>query len=272
MTVEATNSKSRRERILQILYEERSEFPYALDREELAHRIGKSWYEIQPDVTYLEKEGYLVTERSEIRSRIFHIISITNEGIKLVEKPPLKKIDIFISSPSDVYEERQIAKHVIERCNRMHSIAERYVLRPLAYEENAPAEVGSRPQTVVDRHMMKAGSSDLFICILWHRMGTPVTYEETGERFQSGTEYEFLDAYRNNQMHGKPYILLYRCMKPFPPERDPQQLRAVEVLFKRFEGEYAEFKGLYKAYRSNEGFEDMLFQDIDTVLSKNLIL
>jgi hypothetical protein len=156
----------------------------------------------------------------------------------------LRRIDVFISSPSDVYKERQIVKRVIDRCNRMDSISERYVLRALAYEESVPAEVGKRPQDIVDRHMKKAGSSDLFICIFWHRMGTPVTHEETGERFQSGTEYEFLDAYRNNQRLGKPYILLYRSMKPFPPETDPEQLRAVEAFFKRFEGEHAAFKGL----------------------------
>jgi hypothetical protein len=261
-----------RKSILQLLYEERFELPYTLDREELADRIGKPWHEIQPDVTYLEEKGYLVTKHSQIRARTFHILSITTKGIDLVEKPPLRKIDVFISSPSDVSEERHIVKRVIERCNRLHSVVDRYVLRPLAYEESAPAEVGQRPQTIVDRHMMKASSSDLYICMLWHRMGTPVTHEETGEHFQSGTEYEFMDAYRHNQLHGKPYILLYRGMKPCPPETDQEQLRIVEAFFTRFEGEHAEFKGLYKKYPSNEEFEDMLLQDIDTVLSKDLIL
>lgn len=263
-------SNEQRTRILQRLYEGRSEFPYILDREELASRLGKPWDEIQPDVAYLEKEGYLVTERREIISRIFHILSITNEGIKFVEKPPLRRIEVFISSPGDVSEERRIAKCVIERFNRMHSFAERYVLRPLAYEDSTPAEVGNRPQTIVDRRMIKAGSSDLFICILWRRMGTPLIHEETGARFQSGTEYEFLDAYHNNQAHGKPYILLYRGMKP-SPEAEPEQLRVIEDFFKRFEGELAEFKGLYKIYRSNEAFETMLFDDIEAALSKNLI-
>jgi DNA-binding MarR family transcriptional regulator len=267
-------SSEQKNRILQILYDERAYLPYMLDREELAERIGKRWHEIQPDVADLEKKGYLLTEQSEIRSRTFYILHITPEGSEFVEngmRSPFRKIDVFISSPGDVSEERQIAKKVIERCNRLHSVAERFALRLLAYEESAPAEIGNRPQTVVDRHMMKAGSSDLFICILWHRMGTPVFDEQTGERFQSGTEYEFLDAYHRNQEHGKPYILLYRGMKPFPPEMDQQQLSAVQAFFKRFEGEQSELKGLYKVYHSNEEFEDMLFRDIDTVLAKDLI-
>jgi uncharacterized protein DUF4062 len=257
--------------ILQILYEKRSDFPYSLAREELAHRVGKSWYEIQPDVTDLEKEGYLVTERREIKSLIFHRLSITTKGVKFVEKPPLRKIDIFISSPSDVYEERQIAKRVVERYNRLPSIAERYVLRLLAYEESAPAEVGNRPQDIIDRYI-KAGSSDLFICILWHRMGTRLTHEKTGESFPSGTAYEFFDAYNNYQKCGKPYMLLYRGMKPSPQETEPQQLEAVEAFFKRFDGEHAELKALFKKYQSNEEFEKMLDHDIDLVLSTNLIV
>jgi DNA-binding MarR family transcriptional regulator len=270
-------SNEQRKKILQILYEERSKPHQIFDREDLAQQMGIPWYDIQPEVAYLVEKGYVTTKSRQLGTRIFHMLSITTKGIDFVESGmqllgTLKKIEVFISSPGDVYEERQIVKRVIDRCNRVHSIAERYVLRPLAYEENPPAEVGKRPQTIIDRDMMKAGSSDLFICIFWHRMGAPVTLEETGERFQSGTEYEFLDAYYNNQKRGKPYILLYRGLKPFPPETDPEQLRAVQAFFKRFEGEHAEFKGLYKTYRSNEEFEDILFHDIDTVISKNLIL
>ena len=180
----------------------------------------------------------------------------------------LQKIDIFISSPSDVYEERRIAEQVIHRLNRLHSIAERYILRPLIYEESVPAIIGQKPQVVVDRYMMEAGKSDIYICLLWQRMGTPVIDEETGEQFQSGTEYEFTDAYRANQKSGKPQILLYRGMKPNSLEMDPEQSRRVQVFFKRFEGENAELKGLYKVYKNDEEFEEILFHDLDKVISR----
>ena len=75
----------------------------------------------------------------------------------------LRKIDIFISSPSDVKEERHIAIHVISRLNQMHSISSHFILKPLAYEDVIPAAVGQNPQTVVDRYMMEASKSDLFI-------------------------------------------------------------------------------------------------------------
>src|SRR6266568_2376121 len=207
-------SNEQREKILQILYKERSNPLQVFDREDLAQQMGIPWHDIQPEVAYLVEKGYVATKSRKIGTHIYHMFSITTQGVDFVEKPPLRKIDVFISSPGDVSEERHIVKRVINRCNRVHSIA---------------------------------------------------------ERFQSGTEYEFVDAYRHNQKHGKPYILMYRGLKPFPPETDPEQLRAVEAFFKRFEGEHAEFKGLYKTYRSSEEFEDMLFHDIDTAISKNLI-
>lgn len=270
-------SNEQREKILQILYKERSNPLQVFDREDLIQQMGIPWHYIQPEVDYLVDIGYVATKSRKIEIYIYHMLTITPKGVDFVENRmqpsgTLKKIDVFLSSPGDVSEERHRVKRVIERYNGLHSIADRYVLRLLAYEEIAPAEVGKSPQVIVDLHMREASRSDLFICIFGHRMGTPVILEKTGERFLSGTEYEFVDAYRHNQKHGKPYILLYRGLKPFPPETNPEQLTTVEAFFKRFEGEQAEFKGLYKTYRSNEEFEDMLFHDIDAAISKNLIL
>src|SRR5258708_39254027 len=100
-----------RKSILQILYEERFDLPYILDREELADRIGKRWLEIQPDVAYFEEKGYLETKRSQIMVRVFHLLSITTQGGVFVESGmhlPFRKIDVFISSPGDVREARCI--------------------------------------------------------------------------------------------------------------------------------------------------------------------
>ena len=259
-----------RQKILQILYEKRSQQLQTFDREDLAHLTGKPWREIQPEVAYWEEKGYIASKSKPIGTRIYHLLNITAQGIDALEKGQLmQKISIFISSPSDVYEERQIALHVIERCNKLRSIANRYFLKLLAYEEIVPAVVGRRPQTIVDSYMMEASKSDVFICIFWQRMGTPVIHEETGERFQSGTEYEFLNAYRSNQERGKPYILLYRGMKPNLSEIDYGQLSRVQAFFKRFEGEHADLKGLYKTYGSNEEFGEILFHDLDTIIAEN---
>jgi len=65
----------------------------------------------------------------------------------------LQKLDIFISSPGDVGEERKIASEVIEQLNSMSHISDRCTLKPLAYEKIVPAAVGESPQrTVSVRH------------------------------------------------------------------------------------------------------------------------
>ncbi|GHO84900.1 toll/interleukin-1 receptor domain-containing protein [Dictyobacter formicarum] len=72
-----------RERILQILYEKRSDPTF--DGEDLAHLIGKQWHEIQSDVADLEDKGYIVTRQSQIMTRIFHRPRITAAGVHFFE-------------------------------------------------------------------------------------------------------------------------------------------------------------------------------------------
>jgi len=106
--------------------------------------------------------------------------------------------------------------------------------------------MGRDPQPIVDDYMTKAADADLFICMLWGRMGTPVLSPESNEWFASGTEYEFTIAYRHNQQHGKPHMLLYRCDRPLPPDADPEQVRLVEQFWKRVGGAGAPIRGLYR--------------------------
>ena len=100
-------------------------------------------------------------------------------------------------------------------------------------------------------------------------MGTPTLDENTKVRYQSGTEYEFMSAYRSNQQDGKPYILLYRGVKPLPENLDREQWDQVNAFFKRFEGMHAELKGLPKTYTTVAEFGMSLLRDLDTLIAKN---
>lgn len=181
----------------------------------------------------------------------------------------LQRLDIFISSPSDVRQERQIALRAIERLNQMPHIAERFVLKPLAYEQMTPAKIGESPQEVVNEYMPRAGETDIFVCMLWHRLGTPVLDPRTGRIYQSGTEYEFLEAYESYLKRGQPHILLYRGLKPLPYELDPEQFEKVKTFFRQFEGPDARMTGLYRSYQNDEEFETILFQDLNTIISRH---
>src|SRR5262245_11568660 len=183
----------------------------------------------------------------------------------------LKSIQVFISSPVDVKAERDCAVRVLERLNRMSHIRSLFSFVPAAYETDAPPIIGKPPQEVIKEYMLRPNQADLFICILWQRMGTPLKDKSSGEEFRSGTEYEFSTAYRANQESGSPFILLYRCTRPAEGSVDAAQSRAVEDFFQRFTAPKSAWKGLFKTYQTIQEFEDQLFQDLDHVISNNLL-
>lgn len=194
------------------------------------------------------------------------------KGCNMNEAEFVQKIYTFISSPSDVSKERNEIISLIERLNVMPHISSHFVFVPLAYESLTPAVVGQGPQKVVDKYMMDAKKSDIFICVLWSRMGTPILDEESGTEYQSGTEYEFIQAYKENQKSGKPHMLLYRCTRNIPHDVDVEQVGKVQKFFKQFEGKDSKFKGLYKNFTSTDEFSKMLFKDLNEILSKDFII
>jgi len=123
----------------------------------------------------------------------------------------LHKINIFVSSPGDVSEERRRVKAVIDRLGQQEHIKPQLQLNPLLWEV-VPPEGGKSPQAVIDKYLGEAGKADIYLCILWHRMGTPTTNAQ-GESFRSGTECEFFSSYRANQATSKPFVLLYHCQR-----------------------------------------------------------
>ncbi len=186
----------------------------------------------------------------------------------MAQDKTLRKVDIFISSPSDVAAEREAAVRVIERLNALQDNRSRFHLVPLAYERDAPPVIGVPPQQTIDEFMLEASESDIFVCIMSQRIGMPLLDRRSGNTYRSGTEYEFMSAYRGYHDRGRPYILLYRGVKPIPKEADPEQLQQVETFFQRFGGEGAEFQGIYRKYTSVQDFEAILFQDLDKVLRR----
>jgi predicted ATPase len=171
----------------------------------------------------------------------------------------VRALNVFISSPGDVAEERRLAVAAIDRLNRLDHVRNRFDLRPRAYEHDAPPLIGQPPQQVVDEFMIEPGDADIFVCVLWGRMGTPLVCPRTKRTFQSGTEYEFVHAFEANQARGTPHMLLYRCVRPLPPSADPEQVRRVEEFFQEIERPGGRFVGLTNARHEHpQEFADLL--------------
>ncbi|MEE4260950.1 MAG: tetratricopeptide repeat protein [Bacteroidales bacterium] len=117
-----------------------------------------------------------------------------------------KSIRIFISSPGDVAEERTLTRKVIERLQGEYSGL--VTLDPI-YWEHEPLRATQSFQEQITR----PSETDIVITILWSRLGTrlPAQFKKSdGSRYESGTEFEFEDAFESFKKHGTPDLLIYR--------------------------------------------------------------
>jgi uncharacterized protein DUF4062 len=112
-------------------------------------------------------------------------------------------IRVFLASPGDVQSERALARKVIDETNR--TIAPRLGVRIelVGWETHSFPSFGSDPQALVNEQIAEMASYDLFVGILWNRMGTETP------RANSGTEEEFRAAATSLRSQGRPQIMLY---------------------------------------------------------------
>lgn len=114
------------------------------------------------------------------------------------------KVRIFIASPGDVREERDILAGIINELN--YTIGQKlgFVIELVRWETHCRPGAG-RPQGVINDLI---GAYDIFLGVMWKRFGTP-----TGEA-ESGTEEEFNLAYQEWERSGRLHILFYFCQTP----------------------------------------------------------
>jgi hypothetical protein len=112
----------------------------------------------------------------------------------------LLHLRVFLSSPGDVTDERALAREVIERIQSERAHRGRLRLEIVAWDKPGagtamPAHL--EPQEALKRGLRNPSACEIVIVIFGYRMGTPLSEERrkpNGERYWSGTEYEFLDA------------------------------------------------------------------------------
>ena len=119
---------------------------------------------------------------------------------------------ILIASPSDVYEEREIAARVIQEWNDLHSFNKKTVLLPLKWETHTAPTYGERPQEVINRQIVD--DCDLVIGFLGTRIGSP-----TGKDI-SGT----IEEIKRASDSGKPVMLYFSKRGTDPSSLDTEQL------------------------------------------------
>jgi len=186
------------------------------------------------------------------------------------EARTLRRVRVFISSASDVREERSIAHSVVDRLNRAPSFRDRLYLEIVAWDDPesvAPMLAAVTPQESAQRGLVHPSDCEIVIAIFWGRMGTPLEHplKDDGSRYASGTEWELEDARRANRD-----ILVYRRTTTVAvaiDDPDFESKRAQKILVDRF---FERFDGRYATYNRAAEFETRLESDLQNLLVKLL--
>jgi ubiquinone/menaquinone biosynthesis C-methylase UbiE/PAS domain-containing protein len=121
---------------------------------------------------------------------------------------------VFVSSPGDLGEERDLLAEVVDQINQSDGMSRRVLLQLWRWEENGLRLIGKEPQQVVDDQLPRY---DVYFGILGGRFGTPT------RNFGSGTEKEFNDALERYEQGDLKWILFYFRTAVSPP-RNQQEL------------------------------------------------
>ena len=169
------------------------------------------------------------------------------------------KVRIFVASPGDVASERsQLDKIVAELNVMLPALApdKQLTLDLVKWEKSVPPGLGRDAQDVVNQQI---GDYDIFVGILWKRMGTPTAVAS------SGTQEEYQRAYASWQRDKKLPILFYFSQEPYSikTREDNEQLGRVIA----FRDELSKH-GLVSDYPGAAGFADVIRPHLAIVLGQ----
>jgi hypothetical protein len=172
-----------------------------------------------------------------------------------------ERLKIFVASPNEVAEERNIVSLVVEELRRLPEII-RVDVEVVRWETHSWPDVGDDPQDVINREI---GEYDIFLGIMWRKFGTPT------KRASSGTYEEFKRAYDYYKKYNRPHIMFYFRETPFYPQDLIELAQFRKVL--QFKNEIEKLGVLYWKYNLPIDFErsarEHLIRKISNYTAKN---
>ncbi|HFB65558.1 MAG TPA: hypothetical protein ENJ60_08480 [Aeromonadales bacterium] len=167
-------------------------------------------------------------------------------------------VTVFISSPSDVSAEREILDSVVNELNRTWSRTLGIRLEPIMWEIHSRPAFGNDPQDVLNDQL--PDDYDVFLGILWGRIGTPTP------RAESGTLEEFEHAFERykNDKDSIELMVYFKDEGIAPSKTDPEQLAQVQ----KFKESLGEKGGLYSTFEDASSFESSLRAHLSSLAQK----
>lgn len=167
-------------------------------------------------------------------------------------------VTMFISSPSDVSAEREILDSVVNELNKTWSRTLGIRFEPIMWESYSRPAFGNDPQDVLNEQL--PDDYDVFLGILWGRIGTPTP------RAESGTLEEFeraFDRYKNDK-DSIELMVYFKDEGISPSKTDPAQLAQVQ----KFKESLGEKGGLYSTFEDASSFESSLRAHLSSLAQK----
>lgn len=171
--------------------------------------------------------------------------------------PQVEKLSIFLASPSDVRQERKLVRTVVEEINRTVA-PDKGVVLDLVSSERAIPGVGKDGQAIINEQIGDMQQHDLFVGIMWNRIGTPTP------RDVSGTAEEFARAVNALQRRKKPQVWFYfrEANANLRTQDELNQKAGVLKFRKKLRG-----KGLFSEYTTLQSFEKKFREHLVTWLN-----
>ena len=163
-------------------------------------------------------------------------------------------LKVMIASPTDVQQERSIARKIIHEWNSVNSERNSVVLLPVGWETHAAPALGERPQELINRQVLR--TCDLLVAMFWTRIGTSTGVAESGT----------VEEVREHLSANKPAMLYFSTAPTTLASVDQEQYNALS----RFKDSIRDM-GIFEEYASTGSFEHtfrrQLAQTINGILS-----
>jgi hypothetical protein len=163
-----------------------------------------------------------------------------------------KVFQILIASPSDVPEERQLARELIHEWNTLNAAASQAVMLPVMWETHTTPQLGERPQSLVNTQIVD--TCDALIGIFWTRIGTPTGVAESGS-------VEEIERFVQSK---KPALIYFSTRPIVPSNLDAVQFERLKTFRTKCEAE-----GLIDAFGSIDELRQKLLRHL-TFLGRQL--
>jgi hypothetical protein len=160
-----------------------------------------------------------------------------------------KIVQIFLASPSDLPDERQAAKAVVDAFNKEWAEYLGIQVELIGWEDTFKRF--GRPQEQINLDLDRC---EAFIGMLWRKWGTPPNKD--GGPYTSGFEEEFERAIANRAKSGRPEMTLF--LKKIDPDYLKDQGPDIKKVLAFKERIHSQHLILYEEFASLEEFEEKL--------------